>query len=303
MLLNQFLKSIKADNTREAYELDVRRFLTWLDEQGLTVAELRPKRVAAYRTHLMQKYAANTVNRYLSGVRAYLSWLAQEEVVIEAVYQAATMTKGIKKESKLPRVLQDGEVLDILCQFDTSTLQGARDVAFFRLLWTSGMRLSEAVNLDLFQLDIQRQQAIVDGKGEKQRIVFFDDDTAAALQQYLTARGLPRSGPVFVTGRGERVTARWMQMTLASAAKAAGVAGEVHPHMFRHTFGTRVLDETGDIAAVGDLLGHADPRTTKIYTRTATKRLQRVYSQAFARPAAETRENVLELAQPLVEAK
>jgi site-specific recombinase XerD len=262
MLLNQFLKSIKADNTREAYELDVRRFLTWLDEQGLTVAELRPKRVAAYRTHLMQKYAANTVNRYLSGVRAYLSWLAQEEVVTEAVYQAATMTKGIKKESKLPRVLQDGEVLDI-----------------------------------------QRQQAIVDGKGEKQRIVFLDDDTTAALQQYLAARGLPRSGPVFVTRRGERVTDRWMQMTLASAAKAAGVAGEVHPHMFRHTFGTRVLDETGDIAAVGDLLGHADPRTTKIYTRTATKRLQRVYSQAFTRPAAETRENVLELAQPLVEAK
>lgn len=297
MQLEQFLATVKSDNTREAYDLDVQRFLSWLHDEGFAISSLRPKQVAAYRTYLTQKYAANTVNRYLSGVRAYLLWLAQQELVGEGVYQAAAITKGIKKEQKLPRVLKDSEVIDILCQFDTTAAAGARDVAFFRLLWTSGMRLSEAVGLDLFQLDICEQRAIVDGKGEKQRIVFFDDDTAAALRHYLTLRGSPRSGPVFVSERGERVSARWLQMTLARAAAAAGVEGEVHPHMFRHTFGTRVLDETGDIAAVGDLLGHADPRTTKIYTRTATKRLQRVYAQAYNRPAAVPHDSTLELAQ------
>lgn len=279
----------------------MRRFLTWLEDQGYSVATLRPKQVAAYRTFLTKQYAANTVNRYLSGVRAYLLWLVQQEEVGEAVYQAAVVTKGVKKEDKLPRVLTDVEVLDILCQFDAATAQGARDVAFFRLLWTSGMRLSEAVELDLFQLDLTAQQALVNGKGNKQRIVFFDGETAAALRVYLTLRGNPRSGPVFVSGRGERVTARWMQMTLAAAAKAAGIEGEVHPHMFRHTFGTRVLDATGDIAAVGDLLGHADPRTTKIYTRTATKRLQRVYAQAYDRAAAPAQAVLLELTRPRLE--
>lgn len=301
MLAAQFLNTVKVQNTREAYELDVRRFLTWLDGQGIAVSGLRPKQVAAYRTFLMGQYAANTVNRYLSGVRAYLCWLAQEEVVGNAVYQAASMTKGVKKAQKLPRILKTDEVLDILCQFDTATVQGARDVAFFRLLWTSGIRLSEAVNLDLFQIDVQEQQAVVDGKGDKQRIVFFDDDTAAALRHYFSMRGNPRSGPVFLTGRGERVTGRWMQMTLAKAAKAAGIEEEVHPHMFRHTFGTMVLDETGDIAAVGDLLGHADPRTTKIYTRTATKRLQRVYGQAFSRPVGTAQSCVLEMASAPIE--
>ncbi len=171
----------------------------------------------------------------------------------------------------------------LLAQPNLTTLAGARDYAFINFLLSTGVRLAEAIalNVEELQFDEDGGQAVVWGKGAKERTVFFDVETASALVYYLGLRGNPQGGPLFTNEQGQRISHRWMQRTLKAYGEAAGI--EVHPHKLRRTFAVDALNATRDIKSVATLLGHEDIRTTEIYTKMATDHLKEVSKAVAAR--------------------
>lgn len=284
--MKQYLSTIKNPNTRRAYETDLGRFESWRAAQQVELADLRASHLRAYRDHLAQGLSPASVNRAFASVRAYLRWAAQMELVPAEVYAAAQAVEGVKLERKLPNLVTDEEFEELLCQPDARTEAGARDIAFFRLLRYSGMRISEAVALRVEHLRFDYEgdalvggHAKVDGKGAKQRVVLFDADTAAAILHYLALRGHPTSGSLFVNQHGHQISDRWMRDVLVGYGKQIG-RPDIHPHLLRHTFATWLLDETGDEDVVRGLLGHEDTKTLRIYTRLANRRYKEVYQNA-----------------------
>jgi site-specific recombinase XerD len=279
-MVEQFLRTVDSPNTADAYRRDLAKFLNWLGSEALST--LKPADLLNYVAYLRDEdYAPASINRHLSAVRAFLRWAALVEEVPTAVYGAAQAVKGVKLPKRLPQALTTEQVERLLEQPNLHDEGGARDYAFLKLALASGGRLSELVALNIEDLDFARQQAVVDGKGSKERVVFFDQDAAAALLFYLGKRGNPQSGPLFVNHQGARISHRWIQRALAAYGEAAGVE-DMTPHRLRHTFATELLDASGDIAAVSEMLGHASVATTKIYTSGATLRLRRVYDTARA---------------------
>lgn len=283
-MIGEFIETLTSENTKAAYEKDLRVFLTWMAGEGLTLVELRPRHLMAYRAYLAGQFSASTVNRYLSAIRQYLKFLAATEVIEASVYHASTTISGVKAEKRLPRVLTFAQLEQVLDQPDLNTEEGLRDYAFIWLLGTTGVRLGEAIGLDVEHIDLARRRAVVFGKGAEERIVLFTEDAAAALLYYLCRRGNPISGPLFVNCRGGRVSERWMQKQLAVYGSAVGI-DDLHPHLLRHTFATEFLNRTRDKHALQRLLGHKRSETTDIYTRLATGWVEEVYRSGME-PAA-----------------
>lgn len=284
--MQNYLETISNANTKRAYENDIARFEHWRGAQQLELADLRVRHLLAYRDYLTQTLAPASVNRAFSAVRDYLRWAAQMELVPAEVYAASVAVKGVKQAKKLPNLVTDDEFDALICQPDPHTEPGARDIAFFRLLRSSGVRVGEAVAIRIEQLQFDYEDNIlvggqvkVDGKGAKQRVVLFDADTASAILHYLALRGFPTSGALFVNQHGCQVTDRWMRERLAEYGAKIG-RSDLHPHLLRHTFATWLLDETGDEDTVRGLLGHEDTRTLRIYTQLATSRYKKVYRRA-----------------------
>lgn len=275
-----YLRTLQSENTRKAYSRDLGHFSAWLDRRGKEVSSLRPRDLAAYRADLQAEFEPATVNRRLASARSYLRWLVLEEVVAPEVLLAATSVGNVKEEVKLPRLLSEQELDDLTCTPDVATLDGSRDLVFILLLATSGVRLNEAVQLDRTDVLLSERKAIVRGKGAKERVVFFNQATEAALTHYLRLRGNPSAGPLLVNKDGARVSPRWMQSRLAEYGARIG-RPDLHPHLLRHCFGTELLDRTGDLDLVRRLLGHSSPTTTQRYVAQATRRIEAVYREAM----------------------
>jgi integrase/recombinase XerD len=274
-MLKQFLSTVANQNTRDAYGRDVQRFIDWVGQDAL--AALEPQELLDYVAHLQDEgYEGASINRKLAAVKSFLAWAVLTGKVRAEVLTVAQLVKGVKAAQKLPRPLSASEQATLLAQPNLSTLAGARDFAFIRLALATGARLTELVQLTIEALDFEKGEVIVFGKGSKERPVFFDGEDAAALVFYLGLRGNPRRGNLFVNEAGERISPRYFQKALKAYGEAAGIE-DLHPHRLRHTMATAMLDATGDIAAVGTLLGHADLRTTQRYTSLATRRLRANY--------------------------
>lgn len=291
-MIQNFLETLNNENTKATYRRGLNLFAEWLACEDLDVTNLRPLHVETYQLWLTGRLAGSSSNVYLSSLKAYLKWLVRREVIDIRVYQAVLTVENVKIERRIPRVFTSDELDDLLCQPDPRTEFGARDLALLRLLISSGARISELLNLDIGDVNIRRKRAYVMGKGGKERIVFFDDAALASLQNYLALRGNPAEGPLFVNRFSERLSRQYSERQIAAYGEAAGV--EAYAHKFRHTFGTELLDDTGDIDAVSKLMGHADPSTTRIYTQTAVGRLERVYrtSRKEGMPMDEQRETL-----------
>lgn len=269
--------------TQRAYRRDLAGFEAWREGAGVALADLRPRHITAYKAHLLTSLSASSVNRHLSAVRSYLRFLVVNEVVPAEVLAAAEAVRGPQTAAELPQPLTDSQVERLLATPNVATLDGARDLAIIQLGLSSGMRLAELLSLKIEQLDWASLQTVVVGKGQKQRVVFFDQPAAGALVYYLGLRGRPSEGWLFTNRYGEQLGGRWVEERLATYGAVAGIPG-LHPHRLRHTFATRLLDATGDLDAVSKLLGHRSARTTERYTSVAVKRLRAVYDSGNATP-------------------
>ncbi|NTV94898.1 MAG: tyrosine recombinase XerC [Thiobacillus sp.] len=239
---------------------DIRRFLATLHGRG---------------------YAAGSLARILSGWRAFYRFLARQGGLDANPCTGIRPPKGPKR---LPHTLSPDEMAQLL-DSDADTPLAIQDRAMFELVYSSGLRLAELVGLDLTSVDRTSGEVRVFGKGSKERIVPVGAKALVALAGWLAVRALVAKDDqaLFVGARGARISPRVVQARLKALALDQGIVQNVHPHALRHSFASHVLQSSGDLRAVQEMLGHASLSTTQVYTHLDFQHLAKVYDQAHPR--------------------
>jgi integrase/recombinase XerC len=231
--------------------------------------------------------APRSIQRRLSAVRTFYEYLMREG---HAKNNPALEVRAPKSKKRLPATL-DADQMARLLDFRASDSLSARDKAMMELFYSSGLRLSELVGLEVSAVDLKDRTVRVLGKGSKTRIVPIGRHAIEALKGWLAERAAlvggkpvsPEGGAVFVGKSGRPLSVRAVQLRVGTWARRRGLSMHVHPHMFRHSFATHLLESSGDLRGVQELLGHADISTTQVYTHLDFQRLAAVYDAAHPR--------------------
>lgn len=275
-------------NTRQAYERDLRLFCKTLGfKNSDALVNVNREQITGYMTQLKEKgLAAATIARKLAAIKAFYRFMTAEgymDANPAEVVEAGT--KGIK----LPRVLSEDEVVRLLTQPDITTAEGFRDRTMLEVLYATGMRVSELINLTLERVDLNMKYIIAFGKGSKERIVPLGSVAAEFLQQYLekVRPKLTHAGRntniVFLAFGGHELTRQRFWQIIRGYGRKASINKALTPHILRHSFATHLLDNGADLRSVQELLGHSDISTTQIYTHLTNKRLRDIYAKAHPR--------------------
>jgi integrase/recombinase XerD len=279
-----------AGNTAAAYRRDLEDFARFLARRGGALREGFPAQaVVAYLAELRAEgRRPATVARRLAALRAYVRFREEEAAGGARLPERGELPR-LRAPDRLPRVLGHEQAERLLAAPRGEAPRALRDRALLELLYASGLRVSELTALDLADLDLGRRTVRVRGKGGRERVALFGPPAARALAAYL-AHGRPRlAGPgsgaaVFLNARGRRLTRQGCWLIVRAHAVRAGLpAGQVSPHVLRHTFATHLLAGGADLRAVQELLGHRDLATTQVYTHVLPERLRRVYRRAHPR--------------------
>ncbi|HVN47560.1 MAG TPA: site-specific tyrosine recombinase XerD [Bacteroidota bacterium] len=269
-------------NTLKSYQFDFqkyREFLTSIRIEG--GSKVQEQHITKF-VELLHRRALSprSIGRTLSAVRGFHRYLIGEE---EAAEDPTQIIDSPKREKKLPDVLSIAEVDEILKQPDTNTRLGIRDRAILETLYATGVRVSELVNLKQSNLMFQDGLIRVFGKGSKERIVPIGRSARQWIEEYMKQERihLVKAGKsqdsVFLNVRGSKLTRSMILKMVSKYASAAGVKKDVHPHTFRHSFATHLLEGGADLRAVQEMLGHADISTTQIYTHIDREYLKEVH--------------------------
>jgi integrase/recombinase XerC len=272
-----------SSHTVTAYRRDLENLVKLSGDKPLDALGATDIRGAIVRLRA-QRLAAASVARQLSSWRGFYAFACRR------LGYASNPCSGLrppKAARTLPDILTPDACAQLLDAPDrTDPALAARDRAMFELFYSSGLRLAELVGLDTDDVDLRSGEAKVTGKGSKTRIVPVGQQARAALAAWLPLRAsLARSDAhaLFVNQRGTRLTPRSVQLRLERRARQAGFGQHVHPHMLRHAFATHVLQSSGDLRAVQEMLGHASISTTQVYTHLDWQHLAKVYDQAHPR--------------------
>jgi integrase/recombinase XerD len=280
-------------NTLQAYRTDLLQYGDFLAARGIGAVDARPVDVSEFLADLAtgnghQPCSAATIHRKAASLRSFYRHLRREELVVEDPTAALTAPR---RGRKLPQVLSHGEVNRLLAQPRGSEPAALRDRALLELMYASGLRASEAIGLDVTDVDLERGFVRPRGKGSKERIVPLGRQAAAAVRRYLRS-GRPelvgsRSEPkLFVNLRGKGLTRQGLYKIIQRHAKAAGLDGKMSPHTLRHTFATHLLSGGCDLRSVQEMLGHSDISTTQLYTHLSGEEIKEVYFRAHPRAVA-----------------
>lgn len=290
--LGYFLEFLDEKGVQDIGAVDramLRDYAAWLLERGARTVRrspgsARPGPLPPPTSRREPGLVRRSVARNLSALRSFFRWLVQQGLLPA---NPARRLAPVRGQRRLPDFLDREAVLALLSAPDPSTPLGLRDRALLELLYASGLRVGEVCRLDLSGLDLEGRQVRVMGKGSRERVVPLGEPARRALQDYLQ-RGRPalaagRGCPaLFLNRYGERLSARSVQSLVRRYALQAGLSG-VHAHTLRHTFATHLLEGGADLRAVQELLGHAYPSTTQVYTHITEAQARRVYLQAHPR--------------------
>lgn len=275
-------------NTRQAYERDLRLFCKTLGfKNSDALVNASREQITGYMTQLKEKgLAAATIARKLAAIKAFYRFMTAEGYMDSNPAEVVEAgTKGIK----LPRVLSEDEVVRLLNQPDITTAEGFRDRTMLEVLYATGMRVSELINLTLERVDLNMKYIIAFGKGSKERIVPLGSVAAEFLQHYLekVRPKLTHAGRntniVFLAFGGHELTRQRFWQIIRAYGRKANINKALTPHILRHSFATHLLDNGADLRSVQELLGHSDISTTQIYTHLTNKRLRDIYAKAHPR--------------------
>jgi integrase/recombinase XerC len=270
--------------TVSAYRRDLTEFIRWCGDQqirlpgGIDSQHVRHYAAARHRLGLSPK----SLQRHLSAIRAWFRYLVRER---QAPCNPAEGIRAPKVRRQLPHTL-DADQLSRLLDLPGETPLDARDRAIMELFYSSGLRLAELVGLDVCDIASADDLLEISGKGGKTRRVPIGRMARAALDEWTAVRGqLARADEqaLFVSRRGSRLSARSVEARLRQRAIEQGMPRHVHPHLLRHSFASHLLESSGDLRAVQELLGHADIGTTQIYTHLDFQHLAQVYDATHPR--------------------
>lgn len=271
-------------HTLSSYRRDLEQVLIWLRQQGWDAWQaLDSHQVRAY---IAQRHrlglSGKSLQRELSALRGLFRYLLREGL---SQVNPAQGVRAPKAPRKLPALLDADQLGALLDQPADDTLE-VRDLAMLELFYSSGLRLAELTSLNLADLDFADASLRVTGKGNKTRLLPVGQQALQAIRAWLAMRpGLAAAGEqaLFVSQRGNRIHPRTVQMRVARWSLAKAAQRPLHPHLMRHSFASHLLESSGDLRAVQELLGHANIATTQIYTHVDFQHLAQVYDQAHPR--------------------
>ena len=273
-------------HTIRNYGIDLREFFAFLDGRKLT--EVDPLLIRGFLAQLKSRgHSKATLCRKLAALRSFFKYLARENHVKA---NPVLGISGPKREKKLPRFLDLGEVTSLLEAPSPRNWEGKRDRSILETLYSSGIRVSELVGLNRGDTDLLSGLLKIRGKGKKERIVPVGEKALRAIREYLdtvSARFRKATNgseqAVFLNRSGTRLTDRSVRRLIVKYASQVSLKRGISPHTLRHTFATHLLDRGADLRSVQELLGHANLSTTQIYTHVTTRKLQEAYTLAHPR--------------------
>jgi integrase/recombinase XerD len=284
-------------NTLAAYRSDLLQFGAFLDRCELSLQDTRHGHIAEFLSELARgdeehpPVAAATLGRKVACLRSFYRHLRREEAI---AHDPTAELRGPRKTQRLPRVLSREEVACLLRQPTGGDPLALRDRALLELMYACGLRASEAVGLDLADVDLEEGILCARGKGSKERLVPIGRQAIAALRAYyrsgrpvlMESRSSGSARPssrLFLNRRGTGLTRQGLYMIVQGHARQAGLAQKMSPHTLRHTFATHLLAGGCDLRSLQEMLGHADLATTQVYTHLSAERLKDVYFEAHPR--------------------
>ena len=261
-VLQQYCQARGLASAEEVVESDIRQWVSQLHRRGL---------------------AGSSIQRSLSAARSFFNYLGRES---GRPRNPAASVQAPRRPRKLPKTL-DADQVEKYLVFEEKTVTAIRDRAMAEFLYSSGLRLAELVSLNVQDLDRRSQLVTVTGKGGKTRTVPVGSVAMAAIERWLQVRPGSPDGDgeraLFTSARGTRISERSVQARLRLQGRKSGMHQDVHPHMLRHSFASHMLESSGDLRAVQELLGHANIATTQIYTHLDFQHLAKVYDAAHPR--------------------
>ena len=286
--LEAYLRELRAVGNRSVYTIrnyrnDIGHFYRWMRAAERDPLTTNRQEFRAYLGEVRESgMVAASVTRRTSTVHAFYRYLLREGATEKDLLYGIALPK---KPRTLPKVLGQSLVNDLLAAPDLGTPQGLRDRAILEVLYGGGLRISELTALNVPDLDLDEGQAIVHGKGSKERVVLFGQPAMAAVHRYrLDGRPALANGAqpaLFLNRNGGRLTARSVQLMIKQSALKAGIVQDVWPHLLRHSFATHMLDGGAGLRTVQDLLGHTSANTTQIYTHVSQVRQAEVSKRAW----------------------
>ena len=286
-ILHGFLAHLRNERqysplTTENYARDIRRLFELA--ASIPLGELKSHHIRRFIAQLHgQGLGGKTLARMLSAWRSFYTYLMRDH---QCKGNPCTGLRAPKSARALPRALSPDEAVRMVDLPAADGLLAVRDKAIFELFYSSGLRLAELISLDAAALDFNDAAVRVTGKGSKTRIVPMGSHAITALQAWLASRNqIAKAGEpaLFVNRNGQRIGARAVQLRMKEWGIKQGITSNVHPHLLRHSFATHVLQSSGDLRAVQEMLGHASISTTQVYTHLDFQHLARIYDGAHPR--------------------
>jgi len=285
-LLRSFLDSLYIEkglskNTVSSYKNDISSFSSWCDKEHLDRLKITDLNLNNYISTLFSiGLKSSSINRKISSIKHFYLFLLKKKVIKNSPADEITTPK---QEKYLPTSMSEDEVESLLGSPKSSIKIERRDKAMIEILYATGMRISELVNLKLTDIDFNRSVLKVFGKGSKERLVPYGEKAAEALRIYLEDRKKLDSKDVFLSNRGTRITRGAFWQRIKIYIKRENLKSSISPHTLRHAFATHLLNRGADLRSVQILLGHSDLSTTQIYTHIAKKRLGEILKKHHPR--------------------
>ncbi len=267
--------------TVDNYDKDITEFKEYLVMNNInSFKKVDYSLVRKYLVFLYEKkYKNTTICRHISSLRSFYKYLLGNKLINENPMELISLPK---KEQRLPNFLYYNDLEKLLETPDQATSIGLRDKLIFEILYSTGVRVSELVNIKVKDIDFENKSIRIFGKGKKERIVFFGDQALKLINIYLDQRGLTNEY-LILNNRGNKITTRGVDLIIHKNSLKSGLKNKITPHTMRHTFATHMLNDGANLLTVQELLGHENLKTTQVYTHVSNERLRNVYLNAHPR--------------------
>ena len=273
-------------NTIQSYESDIYQLYQWnISKNKKRITEIKKIDTSQYISYLFsQNLKSTSVNRKISSLKTFFNFLLKKKLINANPFADQIMPK---KPISLPKSISEDDVVKLLDAPKSDSLIGLRDKAMLELLYASGVRISELVNIKFSDLDLERNIIKVFGKGSKERLVPFGEDAAQCISAYIDERkknkDIASIKYIFLNNRGSKISRHAFWHRLKEYCLEIGLKRDISPHTLRHAFATHLLNRGADLRSVQVLLGHSDLSTTQIYTHIAKQRLSELVKKHHPR--------------------
>ena len=275
-----------SDNTIESYIRDIRFFLKYINKD---IEDISKKDIEKYILHILPEYNESSVNRMIASIKSFYKYLS----IYKGFINVAEDIESLKRKKALPKYLSISEV-DKLLDIKLETPFDYRNKTMLELLYATGLRASELINLDINNIDLNNMVVNVYGKGSKERIVPLSKIAVNYLDMYINnyrnqlfVKNQKPTDALFLNNHGQRITRQGLFKMIKEVGKVQGIDKEITPHVLRHSFATHLIECGADIRSVQELLGHENVVTTEIYTHLANNFIKNNYNEFFNRSVKE----------------